>query len=1217
MGVVYQAVHETSGELVALKTVRVPRQGLLASIRREIHVLAAMHHPGVIRVVARGVHRGRPWYAMELLQGMTLRSLLAGLMESPDGGEGTWWTGRLESASGHVGPTTPLHGAPAGGVPLPQIPPATRRPAGGGALGLVLNIVHRLCAPLAYLHGEGIVHRDLKPDNVLVRPDGTPVLVDFGLTSRFGVGGSRDALEMLGEHGGTYHYVAPEQAQGETVDARADLYSLGCILYELLTGEPPFTGEEPAVLIAHHLGTRPLPPSRRADGIAPELDELVMRLLEKDPRRRLGYADAVAHALREIGCVGDADGGPRARPYLYRPRLSGRDEARDRLVALLDALVGGKASMAVVGGESGVGKTRLLVEVAARAARGRISVHTGEGVPVLGAGAARAPLGMLRRILEAVADRCIERGPGEIGRLLGPRWGVLGAHAPALAALPGFSTQLPPADLPPDAARLRLFDFLTETLAAFAAEGSHLLILDDLQWADELSLSFLEYLLAGEGVGRLGIAVIGAHRSDERQDTLDRIVQMSGLDRVHLGRLDDGAVAELVGDMLAVDPPSPALTELVSRQAAGNPFFVSELLRNAVEQGMLVRDQDGSWRLSEVARAASGEASPEAFPMPGTLRELIARRLDQLSPRAQRLLGVAAVLGREMEADLLAAVAGGDEESLMEPLGQLVLANVLEESDDGCYRFVHQQLRDAAYDAIAADARRVLHGAAAAAIETLAAGRRDAWLADLGTHLERAGDSARARERYLEAAWAARDTYALAEAERLFGAFLSLASTSAPEALDVRLELARVLNRLGRGAEAEVEARRVVTASSSLGDGVRAALARIELGTVLHDQGRMDEARACFEAARDAGRHSGDESSMATAVGNLANLEQEQGRLDVARGLYDEALALHRKLGNRAREAVVLSNLGVMEVVLGRLGEGRACYERALALDREIGDRRNVAIDLGNLASVAASGGKLDEARTLYEQALELAREVADRRYESHVLGNLAGLYAEIGFLERSLATFRRALEIGRGVGDRRFVAHATAHLGEASLHAGHRDEAATLVEEALRLATELSDRRLLAFVHLLRGTLAVTDGALPAATEAFMEAAELANAVGDPSLEARAGAGLARAARYRGDLAEARTAVERLLGPVDGDATQGRDGNLLVELGHVQLAMGEDSSEVLDEARRDVVALGLGADSPMGRAVRGLDAAAEAWRAGKQLAFGELPETCPIRRTR
>ncbi|HEV8551681.1 MAG TPA: serine/threonine-protein kinase, partial [Polyangiaceae bacterium] len=302
VGIVYRARHLVSGESVALKTVRVRATAHLSSVRREILALHRLRHPGIVRIIDGGVFEGSPWYAMELLSGCTLLQTI---------GSGSNEFSTIPSLSLEKPPF-----AEPRNPTLPRLP----RPAAGGRLGELLTLFRLLCAPLAYLHGEGIVHRDIKPSNVFIRPDGTPVLMDFGLVGRWRGALGREILEETQTFGGTLVYMAPEQIRGENGDARSDLYALGSTMYEALTGMVPFedAGTNPGTFVR---GARPVAPSEIVAGIPKGLDDLVLRLLAKDPRDRIGHADDVAQALAALGARDwPSEAIPRGRAYLYQPR---------------------------------------------------------------------------------------------------------------------------------------------------------------------------------------------------------------------------------------------------------------------------------------------------------------------------------------------------------------------------------------------------------------------------------------------------------------------------------------------------------------------------------------------------------------------------------------------------------------------------------------------------------------------------------------------------------------------------------------------------------------------------------------------------------------------------------------------------------------------------------------------------------------------------------
>src|SRR5437868_6120100 len=159
-----------------------------------------------------------------------------------------------------------------------------------------LEIAKGVCRGLAHAHKHGVVHRDLKPGNVWLAADGTAEIGDFGLAVAF----EQSRLTMHGMLVGTVAYMPPEQALGSEVTQRADLYSLGCMLYELITGRPPFVSDNPTAVISQHINTPPVAPSWLSEGCPKDLEEVVLRLLAKDPAERPASADEVLAMLRRV-----------------------------------------------------------------------------------------------------------------------------------------------------------------------------------------------------------------------------------------------------------------------------------------------------------------------------------------------------------------------------------------------------------------------------------------------------------------------------------------------------------------------------------------------------------------------------------------------------------------------------------------------------------------------------------------------------------------------------------------------------------------------------------------------------------------------------------------------------------------------------------------------------------------------------------------------------
>ncbi|WP_437279451.1 AAA family ATPase [Sorangium sp. So ce375] len=1124
MGVVYRAQHGTTGALAALKTVCVGDESLVSSIRREIHALRGVEHPGVVRVLDEGIQGGIPWYAMELIEGRTLRDhnqerwrARANVNSEPTVSVSTALNAQASTATAEI--------APASVIPRSYQPFAPRpfHRAAGGALHQALTLLRAICRPLAYVHGRGLVHRDLKPDNVFIRPDGTPVLFDFGLAFQFEGHTGRDVLQAGGRLMGSPDYMSPEQIRGDLVDARADLYALGCMIYEAVTGGVPFLGDSSSVVLSMHLYAEPLPASELVADVPPALDALIARLLKKRPEDRLGYADDVATALAELGAADtqprDRSGAggarvPNAQPYLYRPRLAGRGEALKQITEALErAHERRQGSLVVVGGESGVGKTRLAVEAAHQAALIRMAVVTGACAAVSAEGEREgavkaAPLHPFRPLLLAVADLCNEIGPGGYDALLGPRGRVLAPHEPSLAQLRGHDRYPEPPELPPDAARYRLRTALADTLAAFAATRPVLLVLDDLQWADENSRAVLEHLDADYFAAH-PVVLLCAYRTEETSPALSSLVSAPWASRLELGRLDRGSVGRMVRDMLALDEPPEAFVQYLFEQSEGNPFFIAEYLRAAIQERMIYRDEAYAWRIragaegaaaERLARAARGSQPPAPLPLPGSLRELVARRLSGLSREALALARLASVLGRELEERLLLGAAGLAEVEAMDALAELARRHVLEETEPGRLGFVHDKLREIVYAGTPEPERRALHAAAARAIERR---HRDApgfalSYPLLAHHYGIAGVVRKTLE-YLDKAGAqALATGASGDAVDFYKRALDLDGAQPPERRAPPLRRARWERRLGQahynlgdllGAERHCAAALELLSRGEaawLHAGERAAGPRARLGERLRPvtaslkQLGLQLAHVAglpIPVASDAAeRERLAEASLAAEKLSETYLFRNEPTL-----AFLAALAATNAAARLGPSLALVRGYATLSVAFGYVrwkAVVDAYAARATAAAAALDDPQGVAF-VSCLRGLTALGeGRCRDARALLTQAERLAEALHDRRRKEECITLLAGVAYSEGRWREALDLYG-ALAIASRESDNA-QGHIWAESGRAQCRLLLGDgEGAIAIFDALSAEVQrLGDRTQqithgqVALGHLLRGAL-------------------------------------------------------------------------------------------------------------------------------------------------
>jgi serine/threonine protein kinase len=343
VGTVYRARHRRNGKVAAVKVLGpapVVDANAARRLAREYEVLRSLDHPNVVRVFETGVHEGWSWLAMELVEGLDLRTWLSPTLDEDEplvridcalerdapSASGASATAPAAGGSasdsfeqGAVGPdairalarmldepdTQPerdfhapaRHREPSGHCrPLPLPAEATavlNRPA---RIRRLTSVLGQVLDALGYLHRRGLVHRDLKPTNIMVDHKRRARIMDFGLVKPLDSGDA--TLTGTGKIVGTYRYMSPEQVQGRSVDERSDLYSLGVILYELLAARPPFLSRDPGELWREIIHERPLPLADVNPDAEPGLARVTDRLLEKEPARRYDSADAV---LADLG----------------------------------------------------------------------------------------------------------------------------------------------------------------------------------------------------------------------------------------------------------------------------------------------------------------------------------------------------------------------------------------------------------------------------------------------------------------------------------------------------------------------------------------------------------------------------------------------------------------------------------------------------------------------------------------------------------------------------------------------------------------------------------------------------------------------------------------------------------------------------------------------------------------------------------------------------
>ncbi len=996
MGIVYRATDLELKREVAVKVLPETTSAPDARNRliREARAAAALNHPHIIAVHDVGETEGLPFFVMELVQGPSL---------------------------------------------------SRARPSG---VSRVVDIALQICGALEHAHANNIVHRDLKPDNVLLVTSGqsAPVkLADLGLA----LPGHGARISQAGLIVGTASYMSPEQALGHTVDGRADLYALGVLLYELITGRLPFTGDDPLTIVSQHVHAPVVPPRALRPDLPRALERVILRLLAKDPAERFATAAQTALALRTAlstpAADDDADGTVAILDALSRGRLVGRAAELGEARTLWRRAREGNGHAVLLSGEPGSGKTRLARELTTQAAL--------DGAVVLTGGCyeyeATTPyLPFVEAFRRWVRD---EKDDAVLGETLGDTAIQIAKLAPDIETRLGPFLERP--HLPAHEERLLFFDAVAQVFAKIARRQALLFYADDLHWADRGTLWLLGHLLRQLREER--VLIVGAYREAEldRAHPLAKALVDWNRDRlatrIVLRRFDreetSAQLSALLGETVNAD-----FGDAVHRETEGNPFFVEEVLKALIEKGS-VRRESGRWK----------RCDPSELVIPQSMKEAIGDRLDRVSKETNEVLRTAAVLGKTFTFEELLAAAGTQSENiLLDSLDDAVGAQLITADRNDSFTFTHDKIREVLYEELNPIRRRRLHLLAAEGLER---NREKSPVAveKLAHHYIQAGDYERGLHYAKQAA---------AEAERVFAFDEAIAAYS--RARDCAETLGLTEEQLGQ-EEAIGKACMLHGEQLSAGEHFERALALTSDPQV--------RARLQCEAASSL-VVTGEQRGLDYVRQALSFLDPTANPIETANAKAIEGRFLH--LSGHHKEAID-SLLSAVELIK-ETAQGSevtpfaattissvyaylsgAYQHLGLFADADHWARRNIefgtmhnvlvaqAMGFEFLGEDAINAGHYTDGLHYSEEEKKIAFRMESRERRSWAHFSLAMNALGMGDLERSEREFNDGITLAEAIGELRVLLLLKGNYATLKADLGQRDGNELLLDEALQLATE------------------------------------------------------------------------------------------------------------------------------------------------------------------
>jgi len=923
MGTVYKGFDNALEREVAVKMMTEARLGTEGRSRlmEEARAIAKLSHPNVVTVFDTGEYEKNPYIVMEYVEGVNLYDQPPKEIED------------------------------------------------------IVAVIRQVCTALAHAHQHGIIHRDLKPENVILSANGTVKLMDFGL--------ARSISSRLTSEGtilGTVFYLAPEQAQGQPIDPRSDLYSLGVMLYELTTGGLPFMAGDPLAVVSQHIHAPVVPPRAKNDRIPPALEALILQLMQKDPLERPTSAkevlerlsapemlDATAMPLEELSVL----------DRIVRGRLVGRErELKQARQAWLQAM-SGQGQLLLVSGEPGVGKTRLMREIATQAEVSGGQAFIGES-QAEGNAPYAAFAQIFRRALRAHQDKNFELSNLVLAELI--------SIAPNLQF--DYPDIPPNPALGPESEQLRLFESVIRFLSTICEKGPLLLVFEDIHWADSGTLSLLQFL--AKRCREYPVLLLGTYREVELDEALPFHQTLLDLNRKNLGtrlkleRLDEEKTREMLEVIFNTEEIIPEFLAGIYQETEGNPFYIEEVCKALIESGQVYFDGE-HW-----------QQSPEMVHMeiPQSIKVAIQSRVSKLDESAQEVLLTAAVIGREFGFELLHKVTEKEEDDLIVSLESALKAQLIEELREvggEQFYFSHALIPATLRESLSGMRRTRLHRKVAQTMEEV---MPDAYQR-LAYHWGESGNEDKGLEYIIKAAERAKQTYANEDAIRLYSEALVFLDDDDERRFDLLLSKVDLYNLIGDRDSQRVEIEAMLALAEKQKDEFKQVDALHAL-VELYLQIDLAKARESAERAHNIAKGLDDDSRIARSsylIGRFYAMRFDQNS---ALPHMQKAVELARSLDSKDE---LLVYLGELARVYGNQRNAEAAMEvgqEAVALSKQVKNKRLELIATKSLVGAHYWQKNYETALPISQTALQLAREIGDIDSELDVLNgyglNLAGL---------------------------------------------------------------------------------------------------------------------------------------------------------------------------------------------------------------------------------